>query len=72
VLQKHIHPVALFGYSVDRSFIKDHARTRDGGNTNEDSVMLEDALVPVAVSGFDLLRMRGVLMSQGCMAKAAR
>jgi hypothetical protein len=34
--------------------------------------MMEDALVPVAVSGFDLLRMRGVLMSRGCMAKAAR
>mmetsp|Transcript_13102 Transcript_13102/g.28434 ORF Transcript_13102/g.28434 Transcript_13102/m.28434 type:complete len:1079 (+) Transcript_13102:290-3526(+) len=33
---------------------------------------LEEALVPVSVSGFDLLRMRGMNLSVGCMAKAAR
>lgn len=57
-----------------RSFIKETTVTRNGDASakNEGSVMLEDALVPVAVSGFDLLRMKGVLMSRGCMAKAAR
>ncbi|KAL7530234.1 hypothetical protein ACHAXR_004108 [Thalassiosira sp. AJA248-18] len=35
-------------------------------------IQLEEALVPVAVSGFDLLCMRGMNLSKGCMAKAAR
>ncbi|KAL3801503.1 hypothetical protein HJC23_000941 [Cyclotella cryptica] len=57
-----------------RSFIRETAATRNGCEIakDKDSVMMEDALVPVAVSGFDLLRMKGVLVSRGCMAKAAR
>jgi len=33
---------------------------------------LEEALVPVAVSVFDILRMKQVILSRGCMGKAAR
>eukprot|EP00956_Cyclotella_meneghiniana_P045631 scaffold377712_cov76-Cyclotella_meneghiniana.AAC.1 len=52
-----------------RSFIKEAAtRTEE----MEGDVMLEDALVPVAVSGFDLRSLRGTILSRGCMAKAAR
>ena len=39
---------------------------------DDDPIQLEDALVPVAVSGFDLLKMRGINITKGCMAKAAR
>lgn len=52
-----------------RTFIKDGAVRAEG---KDGDVMLEDALVPVAVSGFDLLRMKGTILSSGCMAKAAR
>ncbi|KAL3800103.1 hypothetical protein ACHAWO_012319 [Cyclotella atomus] len=51
------------------SFIKGAAARAEG---KDGDVMLEDALVPVAVSGFDLFRMRGTILSKGCMAKAAR
>lgn len=33
---------------------------------------LETSMIPVAVSSFDLLRMRGTLLIEGCMARAAR
>ena len=36
------------------------------------NVMLEDGLIPVAVSGFDILSLKGKIMTKGCMGKAAR
>ena len=36
------------------------------------SARFEDAVLPVAVSGFDLLTMSGQLLTEGCMARAAR
>jgi predicted acylesterase/phospholipase RssA len=36
------------------------------------SLQLEDAIVPVAVSGFDLRSMKGKILKQGSMARAAR
>jgi len=38
----------------------------------DDALQLEETLVPVAVSGFDVLRMREKILRRGCMAKAAR
>lgn len=69
-------PFGLFGLvkgnkfeEFMRSFIKEAAaRTEE----KEGDVMLEDALVPIAVSGFDLRSLRGTILSRGCMAKAAR
>ena len=52
-----------------QSFIKETA-TRSGDGVG--NVMLEDALVSVAVSAFDLFHMKGAILSRGCMAKAAR
>ena len=34
--------------------------------------LLQDAVIPVAVSGYDLVRLRGMILSKGKMAKAAR
>jgi hypothetical protein len=49
------------------------ATTEDNNNrVNAKSIQLEESLVPVAVSAFDLLRMKGINMTRGCMAKAAR
>ena len=68
-----------------RTFIKKYAKIRrdppmtgSTGNVRGDNdddtppFRLEEALVPVAVSVFDLLRMSGVNLSRGCMARAAR
>ena len=44
----------------------------DGLNASSEGIHLEEALVPVAVSAFDLLRLKGMNMTKGCMAKAAR
>ena len=52
-----------------RSFIRESA-ARCGDGVGD--VMLEDALVSVAVSVFDLFRMKGTILSRGCMATAAR
>lgn len=52
-----------------RMFLRESAAM--DGETSED-LLLENALVPVAVSGFDLLRLRGTILSRGCAAKAAR
>lgn len=37
-----------------------------------DNVQLEDGLIPVAVSGFDILTFKNKIMTRGCMGKAAR
>ena len=37
-----------------------------------DNVMLEDSLIPVAVSGFDIFSLENKIITQGCMGKAAR
>jgi hypothetical protein len=52
-----------------RMFLRESAAM--DGETSED-LLLENALVPVAVSGFDLLQLRGTILSRGCAAKAAR
>lgn len=63
---------------IMREFILENARldikSRDSNNEvgSINSIRLEEALIPVAVSGFDLFRMKGKLLSRGCMAKAAR
>lgn len=36
------------------------------------SLLLEDSIIPVAVSGYDLLTMEGKLLTRGSMARAAR
>ena len=45
---------------------------RWGGGGGGGSARFEDAVLPVAVSGFDLLTMSGQLLTEGCMARAAR
>lgn len=37
-----------------------------------DNVMLEDSLIPVAVSGFDIFSFEKKIITKGCMGKAAR
>lgn len=37
-----------------------------------DNVRLEDGLIPVAVSGFDIFNLQGKIITKGCMGKAAR
>jgi len=46
--------------------------SNNGVNAAAEAIQLEEALVPVAVSAFDVLRMKGMNMTKGCMAKAAR
>ena len=60
-----------------REFISEKARIsrlkpRDGQDNSDIPFQLDEALVPVAVSVFDLMRMRGANLTSGCMAKAAR
>lgn len=61
-----------------RTFISDAAKIQrsEGDKEVADNVdtpfQLEEALVPVSVSGFDLLTMKGKNITKGCMAKAAR
>jgi len=50
--------------------INPHDSTNEVGGVNY--IRLEESLIPVAVSGFDLFRMKGKLLTRGCMAKAAR
>ena len=64
---------------VMKNFLIDNAQIQRNSpnptynaSTRVTPFQLEEALVPVAVSGFDLLKMKGKLMSRGCMAKAAR
>jgi len=58
-----------------RTFIKDKSRVDvvpSDDETEDVGVQLQDTLVPVAVSGFDLLRLKGVNLTRGCAARAAR
>ncbi|KAL7461203.1 hypothetical protein ACHAXS_001625, partial [Conticribra weissflogii] len=63
---------------IMREFILENAQIVRNPHENPNeidfvkSIHLEEALIPVAVSGFDLFRMKGKLISHGCMAKAAR
>ncbi|KAL7548845.1 hypothetical protein ACHAWF_012110, partial [Thalassiosira exigua] len=45
---------------------------KDDGDAAKVPFRLEEALVPVAVSAFDMLSMRGDNLTAGCMARAAR
>jgi len=55
-----------------RQFLLNANKIRQDTDDNETPIQLEEALVPVSVSGFDLMRMKGMNMTNGCMAKAAR
>ena len=57
-----------------RKFVAEHnAITRSALNGSRPyPTGLETSMIPVAVSAFDLLRMRGTLLIEGCMARAAR
>jgi len=55
-----------------RQFLLNANKIRQDTEDNDTPIQLEEALVPVSVSGFDLMRMRGMNMTNGCMAKAAR
>jgi len=52
------------------SIMRDYL-TKEAG-VNLQSVRMEHARVPVAVTGFDLKKMEGKILSRGCMARAAR
>jgi hypothetical protein len=53
-------------------FLLKEAKVNREGRSIDTPVQFDEALIPCAVSGFDLLRMKGVLLSSGSMAKAAR
>ncbi|KAL3826636.1 hypothetical protein ACHAXA_009077 [Cyclostephanos tholiformis] len=73
---------AMRKFIWERSTAKRRRRTppavgRDGEGPDDDTVIgtglrLEEGLVPVAVSAFDLMRMKGSILIEGCMARAAR
>jgi len=52
--------------------LKEASKVNRAGRSNDTPIQFDEALIPCAVSGFDLLRMKGVILSNGCMAKAAR
>jgi len=60
--------------TTESSGTEDNATSTGRGarQSRDASFRLEEALVPVAVSVFDLLRMKQVILSEGCMGKAAR
>jgi predicted acylesterase/phospholipase RssA len=45
---------------------------RADDRSSDTPLQFDEALIPCAVSGFDLFRMKGVILSSGSMAKAAR
>jgi len=54
-------------------------QVREGGcecekmdQTLTENIKLEDSLIPVAVSGFDILNRKGKIITKGCMGKATR
>ena len=53
-------------------FLLKEAKAKRADKSSETPIQFDEALIPCAVSGFDLLRMKGVLLSSGSMAKAAR
>jgi len=50
---------------------EEECSSNDEANTSN-PFQLEEALIPVSVSTFDILRMKEKIISKGCMAKAAR
>ena len=53
-------------------FLLKEAKVNHEDRSIDTPIQFDEALIPCAVSGFDLLRMKGVLLSSGSMAKAAR
>lgn len=52
--------------------LKEASKTKRADKASDAPMQFDEALIPCAVSGFDLLRMKGVILSSGSMAKAAR
>lgn len=48
------------------------ANIKIDGNDESKNFCLEDGLVPVAVTGFDIITWKGKILTKGCMGKAAR
>ena len=75
-LEQRILTIYLAGNKFEhfmRTFIKDKSRVDIPADETEDvGIQLQDTLVPVSVSGFDLLRLKGVNLTRGCAARAAR
>ena len=57
-----------------KTFLKDKSRVDvvPADETEDVGIQLQDTLVPVAVSGYDLLRLKTVNLTRGCAARAAR
>mmetsp|Transcript_3715 Transcript_3715/g.5036 ORF Transcript_3715/g.5036 Transcript_3715/m.5036 type:complete len:410 (+) Transcript_3715:135-1364(+) len=69
--------------SLMKDFLESEVKARlkmEKGMESEDGeehyigelLRLENSVIPVAVTGFDLLRMKGKVLKSGCMARAAR
>jgi len=43
-----------------------------GGGGDNTAIKLEDALIPVAVTAFDIFNFQNIVLTKGCMGKAAR
>lgn len=52
--------------------LKEASKVKRADKSSDAPMQFDEALIPCAVSGFDLLRMKGVILSSGSMAKAAR
>ena len=73
-------PPGLGGYVKGNKFeeamvdflLKEACKAKRRNVSSQTPLQFEEALIPCAVSGFDLLRMKGVILSSGSMAKAAR
>lgn len=52
--------------------LKEASKVKRADKSSDTPMQFDEALIPCAVSGFDLLRMKGVILSSGSMAKAAR
>ena len=57
---------------VFEALMKKQMRQQQLEGNNSHNFQLENALIPVAVSAFDLMSMSGRILSKGCMARAAR
>lgn len=51
---------------------KEASKVNRADRSSDTPLQFEEALIPCAVTGFDLFRMKGVILSSGPMAKAAR
>ena len=58
--------------SIMKEFlVHNHASSPELSISNK-NILLEKSIIPVAVSSFDIRRMKGKILTHGCMAKAAR